>query len=172
MVALYLAQWDDWVRMEPLLGFFRRALSWPRAVTFSPHSALRSSCSSFTLRVGRPARHQSSWPRHVFGARDRLAVVALNPTTRGVGAEAVGEPVTVALANHSPSWALSPVASCGARQIFGPICFDQSKGQNPQFCGQGLMCVGNHRGRRLRRRKASCFLRGEASLGWPCSPCR
>jgi hypothetical protein len=33
----------------------------------------------------------------VFGARDRLAVLTINPTPRrGVGAEAVGEHVTVA----------------------------------------------------------------------------
>jgi hypothetical protein len=39
----------------------------------------------------------------VFGARDRLAVLTINPTPRrGVGAEAVGEHVTVALANHHP----------------------------------------------------------------------
>src|SRR5215472_8228078 len=38
------------------------------------------------------------------------------------------------------------VASCGTGQIFGPICFDQPKGQKPQFRGQGLMCVGSHRG--------------------------
>jgi hypothetical protein len=37
----------------------------------------------------------------VFGARDRLAVLTINPTPRrGVGAEAVGEHVTVALTAH------------------------------------------------------------------------
>src|SRR5262249_12749200 len=34
------------------------------------------------------------------------------------------------------------------------------------------MNVGSHRGRRLRRRKSSCFLRGEASLGSPFHTCR
>src|SRR5262245_4832799 len=34
------------------------------------------------------------------------------------------------------------------------------------------MSVGSHRGGCLRRRKSPCFLRGEASLGWPCSTCR
>ena len=72
---------------------------------------------------------------------------------------------TARLASASPF-------SCGARRIFRPICFDQSKRQKPQFKRQGFMYVGSQRGRCLRRRKSPCFLRGEAPLGWPCSPCR
>src|SRR5262249_15077504 len=63
-------------------------------------------------------------------------------------------------------------ASCGARQIFGPICFHQSKGQKPQFRGQSRMNVESSDGRCLRRRKSSSFLRGEASLGRPFHICR
>jgi len=81
--VLYLAQWDGWVRMEPFLGFFhqsskslvaaaRRAHIFARfrlgrlrvlraAVGLSclashllAASRSRRSCSSVTLRVGRP----------------------------------------------------------------------------------------------------------------------
>jgi len=102
------------------------------------------------------------------------------------------EHVTVALAKHSPSIAglddsshrlllkRSVAAALPAGPFAGGIMrrapnfwsnlFRPIQGPKASILWQGLMCVGSHRGRRLRRRKSSCFLRGEASLGQPCSP--
>jgi hypothetical protein len=208
-------QWDDWVRMEPLLGFFRRALSRPRAVTFSPHSALAvcashaplSACRAWpatcSRRLGReglvlraPRRPAGTTPVELAAPRVRRARSARrlgdqsNDTRSWCGSRRrardgrAREPQPIRAGLDDSSHRLLLKRSVAAALPAGPFAggimrrapnfwsnlFPPIQGPKASIPWARPHGVGSHRGRRLRRRKASCFLRGEASLGQPCSP--